>query len=247
MFDKTFGLWKLSRQLTNHERRVNIIVGQNSVLRSSMRCEKMIELRIVGYLILPLLSLGSASCGEHIPATPKGSVAGIKKNPSAAIDDLTTLGFCSRRYGADTCTSTAAGIDRIAIRATGSTIETVEITINFGFRRDQKFVDATNNNAIRLIRYFMPDWKDNTAWTTKSIDHSRRAYCPRMINVGHFSVVISLLQPASIPGVLERLTITKKEYGLRSAKDFDFDNECDYETGRFIEEKYNQPFQPYIS
>ncbi|WCM26991.1 hypothetical protein NDN01_23900 [Sphingomonas sp. QA11] len=212
-----------------------------------MRSEQMIDLRIAGCLFLALFSLGLASCGKHTPATPKESVAGMEKSPSAAIDDLTILGFCSRRYGADMCTSTAAGIDRIAISAKGSAIETVEVTINFGFRKDQKFVDATNSNAIRLIHYFMPSWKGNVAWTTKSIDHSRRAYCPRMINIGQFSVIITLLQPASVPGVLERLTITKKEYGLRLAKDFDFDNECNYETGRFIEEKYNQPFEPYIS
>jgi hypothetical protein len=201
--------------------------------------------RLATRLISLSLAVGLASCdrAEHPVARPPA--LGMEKSPTLVFEELTKMGYCVEQEAPTACLSNAVGIDSIGVDVKDGRIETVEVLVNLGKHHEARFVDAANENLSRLTRYFAPPWKERGQWIAKAVDNSRRAYCPMMVNISQFSIIVVRLTPQTLVGDYENLYITRPRSVYDKIRPYDYDTECNYSTGRFKKEKDNPPYLPY--
>ena len=189
---------------------------------------------------------GLASCdGPERSATTRAPGGEPDKLLASIFSDLTRSGFCSERAAPTVCYSRAAGLDSIDVYNSESRIETVEAQINLGFHHDPQFLDAADQNVVRLIRYFIPAWAGNATWTPEAMEHARRAVCPRVVKVGPWYVMIVDLRSAGTPGAFQQLTIARSGKTIIDRMTLSAREECNFKTGEFEEDGDNPPVFPY--
>jgi len=165
-------------------------------------------------------------------ALAKPLAAPMDRTKGAIFRDVIKLGLCQGEVEGDRCGHVDIDPMEVTIKTKGSRIYTVEGNIVFGPRAPKSRVARARRDAINLVRYLLPAWKDGPRWAGGKFDVALDTLCPQVIWQNGFTILLAQQRINYREGTYIAVIVTRSRSPGEVTQTLGWDG-CDLKAGRY--------------